>query len=121
MHERVHAPCFLRRDIGGHVEALYFTREPRGEWRGVDARDRLDATATSQDRRARGSDVTADWRNDSEPGNDYTSLGHTILEVVRAKGWRRRRRSTPAHTAAKRNSGVAAIRDVRDRLAHGRD
>ena len=33
-----------------------------------------------QDRRPRGDDVTADWRNDTEPGNDYTSLGHTILD-----------------------------------------
>ena len=29
--------------------------------------------------------ITADWRNDTEPGNDDTSLGHTILVVAEGR------------------------------------
>ena len=113
VHERIHAPRFLGRDVRGDVEAFDFARETRGEGRGIDARDGLDAALARQNRGPCGRNVTANWRNDTEPGNDDTSLGHTILCEVRADG--RRRGADHCQLRAGREneySGLAAIRDV---------
>jgi len=79
VHERVHAPRLFRRDVLRHLEADHLARETRGERSGIDAGDRLDAALARQNRGPRSHHVAADWRNDTEPGHDDTSLGHTIL------------------------------------------
>jgi hypothetical protein len=81
VHERIHAARFLRRDVLGDVETFHLAREARGEGGDVDASDRLDAAPAGQHGGPRGGEITADWRNDTEPGYDDTSFGHTILCV----------------------------------------
>jgi len=46
-------------------QILDLAREARGERRGIDARDRLDATLAGQNGAPRGGEITADWRNDT--------------------------------------------------------
>ena len=81
----------------GHVEAFDLAREARRERSRVDARDGFDAALARENRGPRGGNVAAYRRNDTEPGNDDASLGHTILVVVRADG----RRDGAGHSCAR--------------------
>ncbi|MCY1359403.1 hypothetical protein D9M69_459720 [compost metagenome] len=74
MDERIHLAGFLGRDIGADVEVFDFAGNVRGDGRGIETGDAADARTSVDDIVPSGGQVVPHGRNDTQAGDDDTSL-----------------------------------------------
>ncbi|MCY1314159.1 hypothetical protein D9M70_647680 [compost metagenome] len=74
MDERIHLAGFLGRDIGADVEVFDFASNVRGDGRGIETGDAADARTSVDDIVPSGGQVVSNGRNDTQAGDDDTSL-----------------------------------------------
>src|SRR6056297_446425 len=112
MHERVHLPRVLGREVGVHVEAGHGAAEACREATRVEACDRPDAAAPGEDVGPGFVHGAAHGRDDPEAGDHDTAPGQTFTSGVAAGGMEKQRPADGRRTADSVRAGL----DVVDRL-----
>ncbi|MNI30019.1 hypothetical protein D3C73_838480 [compost metagenome] len=74
MDEGIHLAGFFARDIGADVEVFDFASNVRGDGRGIETGDAADARTSVDDIVPSGGQVASNGRNDTQAGDDDTSL-----------------------------------------------
>ena len=110
VHEGIHLPQLLRRQVRLGVEVRDRAAEAHRERTDVEARDRADAAVAREHVVPRRVDRAADGRNDAEAGDDDAPLGQAVtLRMVRV-GELRDSESRRRPVALGARSAPAAIR-----------
>src|SRR5690606_3179725 len=128
VHELVHAPGFLGREIFAQVEVLHAAAEAAWEIGGVETRDGRDAAHAIDHIVPGRGNRAANRRDDAKSGNDYATLAQCSSDLFTGKGncagragWPRGRIAPRGDTSQERSGLGAPIVDVADCLLDGRD
>src|SRR5262249_41054909 len=78
LHEFIHAPRILGRDVLGDIEVTDRAAEANGKGGHVEFGDRPDTALSPDDGIPGDLDVAADRRNDAEACDDDATLAHTL-------------------------------------------
>src|SRR5690606_1723997 len=128
VHELVHAPGFLRRQVILEREVLHRAAETAGEFAHVEACDRRNAADAIDDVVPGGGNRAAHRRDDAQTRNDYATLAQCSSDRIKGKACLPDRAGGPRGRTAPRGGDIrersglgAPIVDVVDRLLDGGD
>src|SRR5262249_11314425 len=86
MDERIVAPGLFAREVFSDVETLHLAGDLAGKVMGIEVGDAGDARASCENAFPCGRESDPDWRDDSQPGYDDTTLGHGLDWRIETRG-----------------------------------
>jgi hypothetical protein len=83
MNKGIHATSFFGGNVLRDIETLYLTRYLGSKGCGIEPTDSIDTRLSCEDARPCIWNSVANWGNNAQPCNDYSSLGQDSFDMGR--------------------------------------